>query len=128
MRNFALITAAALMAGLAAAPAVQAQTYVDEVIVEGPYGREGPRSLSRVVSFADLDLTTPEGREVLRLRVHETAGDLCRTLQEEPDAPSALVPSCRRQAIRDARHQVKRAIDRAYQAATYAYLDPRFVP
>lgn len=125
MRKIALITAAAALtaAGLGAAAPASAQSYVDELVVEG-YGPDGPDRMSRAVAYDDLDLTTLEGREVLRLRIRDTAGDICRALREDPDARSPLIDSCRNDAIKSARMQVRAAIDRAYANATYAYLDP----
>jgi UrcA family protein len=116
-----LAAAAALFAG---APTAVAQTYVDEVTVEPPFGPDGPRRLSRAVPIDDLDLTTPEGRHVLNMRVHAAAGDLCRALREDPDAWSPLTRSCREDAKRSARSQMRMAIDQAYARASVAYLDP----
>jgi UrcA family protein len=127
MRKYALIAAAASLAGLAAVPAAHAQDpgpYVDELVVEGYVGPDGPNRLSQTVAYGDLDLTTMEGREMLRLRIRDTAGDLCRAMREDPDARSPLLASCRDDAIRSARNQVRAAVDRAYANASYAYLDP----
>lgn len=89
-------------------------TYVDELVVTGPIGRDGPQSLSRRVSYADLDLTTYAGREVLKLRVRDTARDLCRLLGEDRFASGPLTRSCETEAVREARKQVKRAVNVAY--------------
>ena len=99
--------------------------YVDELVVIGPVGPEGPRRLSQAVSLRDLDLTTREDREVLRIRIRDTARDLCRALGEDSSGPSQLIPSCRDQAVRDARPQVRLAIDQAYAGARYAALEAR---
>jgi UrcA family protein len=108
-------------------PATDSYTgpYVDELVVTGPVGPDGPRRLSQAVSLADLDLATPQDREVLRIRVRDTARDLCRALGEGASGPSPLIPSCEQQAIRDARPQVRLAIDQAYANARYAALDAR---
>jgi UrcA family protein len=99
--------------------------YVDELVVTGPIGPDGPRRLSRAVGLADLDLVRGEDRALLRIRVRDTARDLCRALGEEASGPSPLIPSCEQQAIRDARPQVRVAIDQAYARARYAALDAR---
>jgi hypothetical protein len=57
--------------------------------------------------------------------VRDTARDLCRALGEEASGPSPLIPSCEQQAIRDARPQVRLAVDQAYANARYAALDRR---
>jgi len=107
--------------------------YVDELVVIGPVGPDGPRRLSQAVSIRDLDLVTREDREVLRIRIRDTARDLCRALGEDSSGPSPLIPSCEQQAVRDARPQVRRAIDEAYAGARYAALEaspyaPRYYP
>lgn len=99
--------------------------YVDELVITGPLGPDGPRRLSQAVSLRDLDLVTPEDREILRIRIRDTARDLCRALGEEFSGPSPLIPSCRDQAVRDARPQVRLAIDQAYARARYASLEAR---
>jgi UrcA family protein len=115
-----------MAAAVAAAPA-QAQ-YVDEVVVTGPVNRDGPSRLSQRVSYADLDLATYAGQEVLRLRIRDTARDLCRALGEDRSSWSPLVPTCESQAIRDARGQVRHAtriaLARAEGRTYYAYAEP----
>ena len=111
--------ALALAPTAAAAQAVYDDgTYVDEVVVTPYYYRNGPDRLSRVVSIRDLDLTTPSGREVMRLRIRDTARDLCRALGESPGSRS-----CEDQAIRDARPQARLAVNQAFANRSYAYLD-----
>src|SRR5207237_1100230 len=78
--------AAAAAAALAARAA--AQTVVDEIVVMPQVGADGrPVSLSRVVSFRDLDLRNRADQEVLRLRVRDTARELCRELGETGSSP-----------------------------------------
>jgi len=100
--------------------------YVDELVVIGPAGPDGPRRLSRAVNIGDLDLATRQDRELLRIRVRDTARDLCRALGEDSSGPSPLIPSCEQQAVRDARPQVRVAIDQAYARVRYADLDARY--
>lgn len=119
--------AAALMAaGFAAGPAA-AQSSVDEVVVQG-YTADGPSRISRAVQFDDLDLTTIEGRQILSMRIRDTADDLCRTLGEDPGARSPILGSCRDDALRSARTQMRIAIDTAYADRNMAYLDPSLTP
>jgi UrcA family protein len=122
---FAAATAAA--AGPAAAqyaygtPAYGA--YVDELVVVGPsdrYDRDGrPTRLSQAVSFRDLDLAVPEDRRILNLRIRDTARDLCRALGESGSG-SVITPSCVDRAVRDARPQVRVAVNQAYARSEYA--------
>jgi UrcA family protein len=99
--------------------------YVEELVIPGPLAPDGrPARLSRVVSIRDLNLVMPQDREILRIRVRDTARDICRALGED-FIGSSIVPSCQDQAIRDARPQVKLAIDQAYARAAYASLEAR---
>ena len=115
------------MAAAALLPATPAaaQAYVDEVVVNGaPYSNGRPERLSQAVSIRDLDLTTLEGRDVLRLRIRATARDLCRALGEDRFVSGPLTHrSCEDQAVRDARPQVRFATNQAFERARYAYLD-----
>jgi len=124
MRAMTLICATALACAVAVPAAAQT---VDEVVVTGPVGPDGPRRLSQRVSYADLDLATYAGQEVLRVRIRDTARSLCRALGEDNTGPSPLVPSCETQAVRDARTQVRRAtgvaLAEAGRRTYYAYAD-----
>jgi UrcA family protein len=123
-----------MIAGLAAASAAlpaAAQGYYDDtptvaevVITPQHYGPDGrPDRMSRVVSLRDLDLTTLEGRRIMRLRVRDTARDICRALGES-SAGGPLTPSCVDQAVRDAQPQMRTAVNTAYRTQTYALLEP----
>lgn len=135
MRAHLIPACAALALGAAAAAAPAAAQYnysaydygsnaasVDEMIVAGRSRHDGPNTLSRPVSFADLDLTTYAGREVLRLRVRETARDVCRELGEGPGNGGPLLRSCEEDAVRSARGQMRVAIARAESRSAYASL------
>ena len=92
----ALLAAGAL--GVLATTSAVAQDYYDngageQVIVVAPdyyyhrpypsnqLGRPPePTTLSRSVSYSDLNLTTYEGAETLRVRIRDTARDICATL------------------------------------------------
>ena len=91
-----------------AAPAF-AQT-AEEITVLGRYGAGAEvRSLSQVVSYADLDLGTKAGQDMLRHRISLTARYLCDKLGES-NTSSAGIPSCRDQATRDAQAQVNTVV------------------
>lgn len=102
------LCAALAAAGLAAAGApALAQTQVEEVTVVGRIGPDGqPQTLSRAVSYADLDITTKSGQDELRSRINTTARDLCRELGETRDLRQPRA-SCEDVAIRDAMDQMR---------------------
>jgi UrcA family protein len=65
-------------------------------------------SLSRPVDFSDLDLANPADRAELRIRVHETAQDLCAGLDDrvpqlrgDASADRECVRTATRNALRD---------------------------
>jgi UrcA family protein len=98
-------------------------TYVDEVVVPGRYYRgDRPTTLSRAVSYRDLDLTTYSGQRTLKLRIQATARDLCRELGEGRGNGGPLVRSCEDDAVRSARNQTRYAIARAQARSYYASL------
>lgn len=82
---------------------------VRELTVTGRYGTETPRSLSRVVSYRDLNLASKAGADALKLRINDTAKDLCRELGEPQDAGGAA-GGCRQDAVDHAMPQVRAAI------------------
>src|SRR3546814_15836637 len=84
MRYLALATLAAATAALAA-PAL-AQT-VEELTVTGHAPGNERQSISRAVSFADLDLTRPGDRPMLRTRIVDTAGHICLKLTQPTPRP-----------------------------------------
>ena len=134
-RSFGAALASAAAFAVAAPAAAQvydsardADPVLDEVIVTGPMTPDGPASLSRVISLRDLDLAWPEDREVLRIRIRDTARGLCRALGEDASGPSPLIPRCEDRAIRNVRPQVRLAIDQAYARARYAALDVPYRP
>ena len=68
---------------------------------------------SVVVSYRDLDLTTKNGRVVLRQRVWKTAETLCARLGEDHAVSASQVGSCEVEAYSSAASQVHDAIARA---------------
>jgi UrcA family protein len=101
---------AALSAGglgiIAGAPA-SAQSTVEELTVTGHYGPDNtPSRLSQAVSYADLDLSTSDGRYLLKQRISLTARYLCDRLGED-EASDGVLPSCKDAAISDAMAQAR---------------------
>jgi len=45
----------------------------------------GPSSLTKTVSFQDLDLSTVQGQQVARERLHQLAGTLCDRVADPTD-------------------------------------------
>lgn len=124
----ALWLRAALIAGAAAAAAPAVAQTVEELTVVGRHG-VGPntRSLSAVVSYRDLDLTTETGRTVLTQRVRSTAQDLCRQLGEDPTAADGVASSCQQDAINSVGEQQRVAIANA-RPHSYATTTPAPAP
>lgn len=92
-------------AALVSTPAVT-QPAPDQIVIVGHYGRvpDSVQNLSQVVSYADLDLSLPGDRAILRHRISLTARFLCDKLGESDDA--APGPSCREAATRDAMERI----------------------
>lgn len=100
----ALMTAAGV--ALLAGPS-NAQT-VEELTITGHLGDVA--QLSQAVNYADLDLTTKAGEDMLKTRIKDTAKDLCRRLGEANQSSTPLVPSCEDGAYRDAMPQIRQAV------------------
>jgi UrcA family protein len=100
-----------LIAGLvvlgAAVPALAQVVHEEDIIVTGRYGTvpENATSASERVSYADLDLSVPAARDILKHRISLTARYLCEKLGETDTAPG-VAPSCRDAAIKDAMNRV----------------------
>lgn len=115
-----LVLAAIAAAGLAAAAPAFAQS-VDELTVTGHY--RNADTLSAVVGYGDLDLTTQWGQTELKSRIKATARDLCRQLGESDSGASALAPTCVQDAVNSASGQVRVAISQA-TPRSLAYIPP----
>jgi len=104
MKTFLAMGAAALT--LAGARAL-AQSAPEELIVEGRYGNvpDSVKSLSQAVSYADLDLSTEVGRDMLRQRIRLTARFLSNKLGETSSS-TPLTPSCQDEAVHSAMSRV----------------------
>jgi len=100
-----VFVAGAAMLG-ASAPLL-AQPANEDIIVTGRYGKlpDSVQSASQPVSYADLDLSTQAGRDILRHRIRLTSRYLCEKLGET-DTSSSVVPSCQDAAIKDAMQRI----------------------
>jgi UrcA family protein len=93
--------------GIVAVTPASAQTTVEEFTVTGHVGPDNePTSLSKAVSYADLDLSSAEGRYELKHRISLTARYLCERLGED-ETSDGVVPSCRDVAVRDAMRRAR---------------------
>jgi UrcA family protein len=123
-----LIAGAAVGAFAAAAPAF-AQTTVGELTVTGAWYEDGrPVSLSRPVSYADLDLRSQRDQDILRQRVNATAREICDELGEDRPNHTNLGKSCQVRAINDAMSQVGAAVAYAMNQPPPAYVAPAAPP
>lgn len=127
------LSCAALAAGALAAAAPTAakaaarQQQEEELTVEAPrptqdvVGRTytGAKvvaySLSRYVSYADLDLRRYAGVTALRRRIRATAKDACEDLAQDYPLLQVSEPQCVRQAVSGAMTRAQAAIAAAQQ-------------
>lgn len=119
------VSLAALASAAAAGPAMaQTEAVTEEIIIEGRYGTvpDSVKSLSQAVSYADLDLSTQAGRDVLRQRVKLTARFLCNRLGEA-DSSGPVVPSCQQEAVRSAMTRVG-TIEEGFAPRGTAWVSP----
>jgi UrcA family protein len=107
MRKFTTILGGLCIGVAAIAVAAPASAQNDEIIVQGHYGRDlqDAPSASMPVSYADLDLTTPEGQDLLTHRIQHAASYLCDRLGESSGS-DALMPSCEQAAVSDAMDRI----------------------
>ena len=83
---------------------------VERAPMNGPVERI---SLSRLVRFDDLDLRTASGVRELRLRIRDTAHDICAQLADAYPVPEASDTSRYRTALRNAQLRADEAINDA---------------
>lgn len=128
MRRTLAIACTAAAALCLAAPAL-AQS-VNEVTVTGAYARPGekPASISRVVSYADLDLSRAKDVSLLKERVSYTARRICTDLGESQPTQNNLSRSCQDNAIRDAMSRFDVASVEAYAVPASAVVTNGPVP
>lgn len=101
----------------------------EEIVVTAP--RYRPRSeigapirdvaISREVRFDDLDLRTASGAHELKLRIRDTANDLCQRLNIRYPVSYGNNPPCYQTSVHRAMYQADRAISDARNEAYEAY-------
>lgn len=106
MKTFTTILGG-LCIGVAAIAVAAPAAAQDEIIVRGHYGRDiqNAPSASMPVSFADLDLSTSEGQDLLTHRIRHAARYLCDRLGESGGS-DGLAPSCEQAAVSDAMDRI----------------------
>jgi UrcA family protein len=121
------ILAALAVAGLSAAAAPALAQTVEELTVTGQWNGHGepPASLSRVVSYDDLDLRLVAGQNELRHRIVVTAQQICDELGQDRPNRTNLGRSCQDVAVRNAMQQVRFAVAQSFSAPpAYAVVAP----
>ena len=96
---------------------VTAPRIVQQTIVMGRSPTGAPieeTTISRVVKFADLDLTKPQDQDTLRTRVRDTSRDLCAELDKLYPF-GAKDPDCVKKSADRAMVQVDQAIAEAHR-------------
>lgn len=123
-----LFASAALACGVMLSAPVMAQDSSEDITIYAPRlhvepgGRDAlPEkvSLSRAVSYDDLDLTTYEGARDLRYRVRDEAREVCRQLADAYPVYQIQGANCLRDATRDALIQADHAISDAREYRRY---------
>ena len=105
LKTIVIYATGAIAAGglvFSALPAVSAQT-VEEVVVTG-HPKNLPETASYHVSYADIDLATPEGVKEANRRIRVAAEFVCGQLNSGLD-----VGECTRDAVRNASHKIDQA-------------------
>jgi UrcA family protein len=112
--------------------AVGAAEAEDEVVVQStpntlihgsPYTGTQVVSITRHVSYADLDLVTHAGVQALETRITETAVAICAKLDRMYPVDGYDRPQCVRQAVRNAMAQARTAIAAADRKMRTARID-----
>ena len=89
-------------------------------VLTGQTGSEAPVdqvTLTHLVSYADLDLTTLSDQSELRRRVAETARFACEQLERLYPRQSESVARCTQQAVEDTSAEIDAAIEAAEREA-----------
>jgi UrcA family protein len=128
MKTFTTILGGLSLGVAAIAVAAPASAQDGEIIVRGHYGRDlqDAPSASMPVSFADLDLSTAEGQDLLTHRIRHAARYLCDKLGES-NAGDALAPSCEQAAVSDAMDRIW-TVERDAAPRDTAWVAPRAYP
>lgn len=122
MRKLVTAAAAVMAFGIAAPAFAQSsdpQSEGSQAYATGAARDEAghPNSLSRSVSYGDLDLRKPQDQAALRQRVSQAAEGVCNALNLPLPNPTNLGQSCQDRAIDGATRQVDAAV-------TYAMNQP----
>jgi UrcA family protein len=108
----------ACAAGLLAAAPAFGQEAASAFSVTDRSDAPSERTVSAVVSYRDLDLTTQEGRALLRQRMWRTAETLCARIGESHVGDGSAPLSCENQLRYSLGQQQRYAIARAIAAAS----------
>jgi UrcA family protein len=103
--------AGAVAVAIVSAPAF-GQGPAGEFTVLGSSGHAAG-SVSALVSYGGLDLTTPDGRAALHKRVQRTAAGLCRRIGEDHLGAGSGAPSCEEGTVLSAASQERDVIGHA---------------
>ncbi len=100
-------------------PSITVEAVVSKAVVgRSPIGAPVEQAtLTRRVSYADLDLTAYAGATTLKRRVREAAGEACRKLDNVYPLEDRQARTCVENAVANASRQVNRAIANAQQVA-----------
>jgi UrcA family protein len=113
-------------AGLAMAAAPALSQTLDELTVVGAYGPDGqPQTLSRIVDISDLDLRSDAGVDAMKMRIRDTARDICTELgRQDGTRDLSIQQTCISRAVDTARGQMNTAIAQARASQVYAEAPP----
>jgi UrcA family protein len=105
---------------------VVVQTVPDQIVIVGRYRRlpDNVENASTVVGYADLDLSIPADRDILRHRISLTARYLCDKLGETDTGPG----SCRDEATRDGMQRVGTIWEHLAPRGTAWVRPPAWIP
>lgn len=81
----------------------------------------GKLSLSETVHYGDLDLTTRQGAHELRMRIRDTAQEICTRLAEDYPVKQAPGTSCYKSALDSAMARADSAIGNARNYTNAGY-------
>lgn len=120
------ILAGLAAAGLAMAAAPALSQTLEELTVVGSYGPDGqPQTISRIVDISDLDLRSDAGVDVMRMRIRDTARDICNELGRLDGARELSVQqACITRAVATTRAQMDTAVAQARASQVYAEAAP----
>jgi UrcA family protein len=109
---------ALLVNGALAAPQAEDEVVVESsrgtgLVHQSPYAPEKHVSITRHVSYADLDIATHSGALALESRIHENAQEICAKLNSAYGPTGFDQFRCVKDAVRGAMAQARVAIEAA---------------